>query len=279
MQCLNLTTFLAPVLSWAGPSVSSTFDVIRIEEVTVTAHHLDLAALGHAGQAAGQLADDLVLVAAQLVDVDLRRGKTDAEISGVLRLVDDLGDVQQGLGRDAPDIQADAAEGGIAFDDYGLEAEVGGTEGSRVTAGAGTEDEQVALDVGTAIVAGGNRCRCRCCGCCGRRRCGGRNRSSGAGFNLDQNGALADLAAQLDQHFLDHAVDRGRHIHGRLVGLKGADGVVDLDAVADLDEQVDDRHVGEIADVGDFDFNKLTHRIPPRRSCGACRPAVRRHRR
>jgi hypothetical protein len=58
------------------------------------------------------------------------------------------GDVQQRLGRNAADVQADAAEGGVALDDHGLHAEVGRAEGGRVAAGAGAEHEHVALDVG-----------------------------------------------------------------------------------------------------------------------------------
>jgi hypothetical protein len=60
---------------------------MRVEEAAVTAHDVDLAALGHAGQTAGQLADNLVLVGAQLVDIDRRCGKGDAEIIGVFCLL------------------------------------------------------------------------------------------------------------------------------------------------------------------------------------------------
>ena len=65
MQFLNLIVFLPPVLSCALPSVSLDLDVMRVEEAAVAAHDLDLAALGHAGETAGELADDLFLVRAQ----------------------------------------------------------------------------------------------------------------------------------------------------------------------------------------------------------------------
>jgi hypothetical protein len=65
--------------------------------------------------------------------------------------------VQQGLGRNAADVEADAAEGGVALDDDRLHAEVGRAEGGGIAAGAGAEDEHVALDVGTAGVAAGDR--------------------------------------------------------------------------------------------------------------------------
>ena len=86
-----------------------------------------------------------------------------------------------------------------------------------------------------------------------------RGSRSSAGFDLDQQGAFSNLGAELDQHFLDHAGDRRRDIHRRLVGFQRADRVIDLDAVANLDEQVDDRHFGEIADIGDFDFYQIAH--------------------
>jgi hypothetical protein len=59
------------------------FEVVGVEEMAVAAHGLHLARLGHAGQAAGELADHLFLVRAQLVDVHLGRGETDAEVAGV----------------------------------------------------------------------------------------------------------------------------------------------------------------------------------------------------
>ena len=74
-------------------------------------HHRHLAHLGHRGQAAGQLADDLVLVRAQLVEVDLRLGRSRRRWPPKCAdLVHHRGDVQQRLRRDAADVQADAAE-------------------------------------------------------------------------------------------------------------------------------------------------------------------------
>ena len=170
MHFWNLMIFLTPVLSWLRAGGFFDLDVMRVEEGTVAAHDVDLAALGHAGQTAGQLADDLVLVGAQLVDVDRRCGKGDAESAGVLGFFHDRGDVQQGLGRNAADVEADAAEGGVALDDDRLHAEVGRAEGGRVATGAGAENEHLALEVGTAGVAGSHRRRGRRRGCCGRRR-------------------------------------------------------------------------------------------------------------
>ena len=71
-----------------------------------------------------------------------------------LRLVDDDGDVQQRLRRDAADVQADAAERRIAFDDHRLQAEVGRAESRRVAARAGAEHQHFAVDVGLPVSCG-----------------------------------------------------------------------------------------------------------------------------
>src|SRR5690606_7390603 len=54
-----------------GAVVGGHFDVVGVQELAVTNHNLHLAALGHTSQATGQLADHLVLVIAQRVDIDL----------------------------------------------------------------------------------------------------------------------------------------------------------------------------------------------------------------
>ena len=53
--------------------------------------------------------------------------------------VDDLGGVQQRLGRNAADVQADAAQHGPAFDERDLESQVGGAERGGVAAGTGAQ--------------------------------------------------------------------------------------------------------------------------------------------
>jgi hypothetical protein len=53
--------------------------VVGADEAADAAHDGDLAHLGHGGQAAGQLADDLFLVGAQLVDVDGGRAEVNTE--------------------------------------------------------------------------------------------------------------------------------------------------------------------------------------------------------
>src|SRR5690606_17394777 len=84
-------------------------------------------------------------------------------------------------------------------------------------------------------------------GGCGCRR--GGDRTATRSLELDQHTAFADLVPEADQHFLDHAGVRGRYVHRRLVRFERGDGVVHLDGVAHLHEQLDDRHGVEVADV------------------------------
>ena len=69
MALANLTTFFAAARE-------RDLDVVRVEEAADPRHDLDLARLGHAGEAAGELLDHAVLEAAQRVDVDFGRART-----------------------------------------------------------------------------------------------------------------------------------------------------------------------------------------------------------
>ena len=98
-------------------------------------------------------ADDVVLPAAQRVEVDLGLAELDPEVRGLLGLGDHAGGVQHRLRRDAADVQADAAEALVALDQRDLEAEVGGAERRRVAADAGADDHD-ALALGLGAGAG-----------------------------------------------------------------------------------------------------------------------------
>jgi len=101
-------------------------------------------------QTAGEFGDDLFFVAAQFVDVDHRLAKVHTQIAQVCHFVHHGGHVQQCLAGDAADVQADTAQGGVAFHHHDLEADVGGAEGGAVAAGATTQDQQVAVQIGCA---------------------------------------------------------------------------------------------------------------------------------
>jgi hypothetical protein len=63
--------------------------------------------------------------------------------------------VQERLGRDAPDVQAHAAERLVALDHDDVEAEVGRAERGGVPARTGAEDEHAGVDVAALVRVGG----------------------------------------------------------------------------------------------------------------------------
>jgi hypothetical protein len=62
------------------------------------------------------------------------------------------------------------------------------------------------------------------------------------------------LSPSLTLELLDPPAE-GAGVHRRLVGFEGNQRILRLDRVARFDEYVDDRHVSEITDVGDLDFD------------------------
>jgi hypothetical protein len=71
----------------------------------------------------------------QRFGLDPRCAEIDAVLFERLDLVDEPSDVQERLRGDAADVQAHAPEVGIALDERGLLAEIGGAEGASVTPG------------------------------------------------------------------------------------------------------------------------------------------------
>ena len=94
----------------------------------------------------------------------------------------------------------------------------------------------------------------------GRRRLGFR-RALGLGgrrcavFQRQDRRALADLVADLGQDFLDDAFGGRGHVHRGLVGFQRQQRLLGLHGIARLHQDFDDRHVMEIADVGNFHFD------------------------
>ena len=234
-------------------------DRVRAGELAGAAHDLDLALLGQRLQAAGEPADDAVLELADLVDVDLRRLEGDAGLAELGGLGHHLGDVQQRLGRDAADVQADAAELLAAVDQGDAQPEIGGAEGGRVAARAAAEHGDLDLDVGVR----------------GRPPAAPRPRpsappTSSAGASvagLASSGASApssesstEPSATLSPTATVMSVTlpaRGRRdLHRRLVGLEHDQRVLDRDLVADGDEDLDDGYLVEIPDVRDLDLHQ-----------------------
>ena len=72
--------------------------------------HLDLAVLAHAGDAADQRVDDLLLALLGDREVDGRGAGLDAELAGVVDVPEHGSRLEERLGRDAPAVEARAAE-------------------------------------------------------------------------------------------------------------------------------------------------------------------------
>jgi hypothetical protein len=161
--------------------------------------------------------------------------------------------VEQRLGRDASHVQADTAEALVALDQDDLQAEVGGAERGRVAARAGAEHDDLGVVVGRALDRRrGHRRQALLVGRAAVRTGAG----AGPGDREDQR-ALGDGVANLQRDVADGARDRRRDVHRRLVGLERDQRVLLGDGVTGVDHHLDDRHVGEVADVGDVDLDGL----------------------
>ena len=110
------------------------------------ADDLDVALLEQGADAHVELGDDLVLVGEHRGDVegDLL-GPDEAMLLAVQGLLVDFGGVEEGLGRDAADVEAGATEGIVLFYEGHLEAELGGLDGGDIATGTGTDYDEIEL--------------------------------------------------------------------------------------------------------------------------------------
>jgi hypothetical protein len=116
---------------------------VRAVETPGPPHHLHLAALREVGEARRQLADDLLLEGAQLAEVDPRLAEIDAMGGRRLHFGHEGREVEQRLGGNAADVEAHAAQRGVALDQHDPLAQVCGAEGRRVAARPGSQDQHL----------------------------------------------------------------------------------------------------------------------------------------
>ena len=117
---------------------------ITVQAAKMREEPVDHVLLHEEFNAAGVLADDLILVGFHLVPVDRRRFPLEAHGAKVVFcLVQHMGRVQQRLGGDAADVETGAAKGLAAFDDGGLQAQLGAADGADIAAGARADDDHV----------------------------------------------------------------------------------------------------------------------------------------
>ena len=113
---------------------------------------LDAVRLEEAGDAAGHLLDDAVLPGGRLPEVELRLGDADAELRERLAgVVERVRGLHPGLGRDAPDAQAGAAELRLLLDADDLAPELGGANRCGVPGRPASEDGDVTFHAGSTF--------------------------------------------------------------------------------------------------------------------------------
>jgi hypothetical protein len=175
----------------------------------------------------------------------------DAVRHHLLDFIHDRSGMQQRLGWDAADVEADATEGRIALYQHRAHAEIGRAECGRVAAGPRSEHQHVAFNVGCPVVASRrwHRHRWGLQLLTGGR--GGRRRGGDPCRECEDEASLANLVADLDLHLLDCPGRRRRYLHRCFVGFEGDQWILGFDLVSTFHRHLDDRHVLEVADVGD----------------------------
>ena len=113
---------------------------VGIEEAGASLHVGQLPRPDELTQALRHLGDDLILPTPQLVDIYLRFGELDAPVLGFPRFVEQLGNVQEGLGGDAASVEANATWMGFGIDQCDVQPQVRGLKGGDVAARAAADD-------------------------------------------------------------------------------------------------------------------------------------------
>src|SRR5690606_23230707 len=129
-------------LDTAGLASLAGRDDLRVADDVV-----DLVLLEEELDALVQLARDVARAADDLVPLDLDALEVESPEVGLLDLLEELGVGEEGLARDAPPVEADAAEPG-ALDAGDLHAQLGGADRADVAGGPAADDDQVVVLAG-----------------------------------------------------------------------------------------------------------------------------------
>ena len=262
IACAKRTTFLAPVLSCPVPVVSSTSTWCASSNWPRPRTTSTLRAFAMPVSPVVSLPTTFSFQARSVARSTVGVAERDTVLGHRLRLVDDGGHVQQRLRRNAADVEAHPAERRVALDEHRLHAEVGRAERRAVAAGAGTQHQHLALDVGLAGVGAGRRCRHRCGRWSRRWRAAA---AFGGGAGASAATAASSTRIRLPSLTLSPTFTRTSftvpaagdgHVHRRLVRLERDERILRLDRVARLYEDLDDRNVGEAADVGNLHLDR-----------------------
>ncbi len=106
-------------------------------------YYFHAAGLGQLPYAGTEFLQDRIFPGPQLVEIDPRFTETDTAVSRVAGLEDELGGVEQCLGRDTSAVQANAPEAVIFLDENDLLAVVRRVKRRCVTAGPGADNYEI----------------------------------------------------------------------------------------------------------------------------------------
>ena len=117
-----------------------------LHETAEAADDFDVTLLEQRADAHVELGDDLVLVGEHRGDVEGELLRADeAMLLAVDGVLIDFGGVEQGLGGDAADVEAGAAEGVVLLHEGHLEAELAGFDGGDIATRAGADYDEIEL--------------------------------------------------------------------------------------------------------------------------------------
>ena len=126
------------------PSAAFTSTLPGADDAADPDMRLDLVLAEQERHALDVAVDTLVLELEHGGKIERGRPDPDAHLGeGVAGLVEQLGGVQHRLRRNAPDIEAGAAEGLVLLDHRDLHAELRRPDGADIAAGAGADDDEI----------------------------------------------------------------------------------------------------------------------------------------
>ena len=193
---------------------------------------LHLVQLQQTGHAAGQLLADGVLMGDDLGEVDLNAFHLHTDLLAlILDILQQFGAVEQALGGDAAHVQAGAAQM-LLLHHCDLRAQLRGTDGGHIAAGATADDDDglLARRRGSGGCGGSGSRGGSGRGCGGGRGCAGYGLAGLADVGDD---ALAGARLTLRQEDLQqYAVGVALHVVGQLIGGHGEQDIALFDGIA-----------------------------------------------
>ena len=192
-------------------------------------------AFGHTGQTGSQTGNNAIFVGTKHIDVEFWFWVFDTVGSQVTYFIDNGSVVQQGFGRDTADVQANAAQSFVTFNDGNFQAFVGSGKCSGITAGTATQYDHIVFGIGRTAELCSLRSwsssfrgfLCRSCWCFGFR-----SGSRTFGFNDCNQAAFGDFIADFNFNFFNDTCNFGRYVHSGFIGFQSNQGIVHGNGVA-----------------------------------------------